>query len=165
MNRFDPDYYALELGNHVLGGGFYATRLYRDLREKTGYVYYVSNALDAGKTRTVFSVTYGALPKNVSKADDLILRDLRAMQTTNATPAELQQAKALVLRQIPLSEASESSVAAGLLGRATMGLPLNEPEIAARRYYSLTADQVRIVFAKMIRPNDFVQVALGPAPK
>jgi zinc protease len=165
MNRFNPDYYALELGNHVLGGGFYATRLYRDLREKTGYVYYVSNALDAGKTRTIFSVTYGALPKNVSKADDLILRDLRTMQTTDATPTELQQAKALVLRQIPLAEASESRVAGGLLGRATMGLPLDEPEIAAHRYYSLTADQVRVAFAKMIRPDDFVQVALGPAPK
>ncbi len=165
MNRFDPEYYALELGNHVLGGGFYATRLYRDLREKNGYVYYVSNALDAGKTRTVFSVTYGALPGNVSKADVLILRDLREMQTTDATPAELQQAKALVLRQIPLAEASESSVAGGLLGRAVMGLPLNEPELAAHRYFSLTADQVRLAFAKMIRPDDLVRVALGPPPK
>ena len=36
LNRFNPDYYALELGNHVLGGGFYATRFYRDLREKGG---------------------------------------------------------------------------------------------------------------------------------
>ena len=34
VNRFHPDYYALQLGNHVLGGGFYATRLYRDLRQK-----------------------------------------------------------------------------------------------------------------------------------
>jgi zinc protease len=165
MNRFDPEYYALELGNHVLGGGFYATRLYRDLREKTGYVYYVSNALDARKTRTVFSVTYGALPGNVSKANTLILRDLREMQTTNVTPAELHQAKALILRQIPLAEASESSVAGGLLGRAVMGLPLNEPELAAHRYFSLTADQVRLAFAKMIRPDDMVQVALGPPPK
>lgn len=165
MNRFDPEYYALELGNHVLGGGFYATRLYRDLREKNGYVYYVSNALDARKTRTVFSVTYGALPGNLSKANMLILRDLRAMQTTDVTPAELHQAKALVLRQIPLAEASESSVAGGLLGRAVMGLPLNEPELAAHRYFSLTADQVRLAFAKMIRPDDLVQVTLGPPPK
>ncbi len=165
MNRFDPDYYALELGNHVLGGGFYATRLYRDLREKTGYVYFVSNALAAEKTRTVFSVTYGANPGNVSKANTLISRDLRDMQTTDASPAELQQAKALLLRQIPLAEASESSVAEGLLGRATMGLPLNEPEVAAGRYYSLTADQVRAAFAKLIRPDDFVQVVLGPPPQ
>ena len=36
LTRSNPDYYALELGNHVLGGAFYATRLYRDLREETG---------------------------------------------------------------------------------------------------------------------------------
>jgi zinc protease len=33
INRYNPDYYALQLGNHVLGGGFYATRLYHDLRQ------------------------------------------------------------------------------------------------------------------------------------
>ncbi len=40
MNRFDPDYYALQLGNHVLGGGFYATRLYHDLRQVAGICLY-----------------------------------------------------------------------------------------------------------------------------
>ena len=33
IERTNPDFYALELGDHVLGGGFYATRLYRDLRQ------------------------------------------------------------------------------------------------------------------------------------
>jgi zinc protease len=165
MTRFDPDYYALEVGNHVLGGGFYATRLYRDLRERTGYVYYVSNALEAGRTRTTFNVNYGSAPANVSKAGDLVVRDLREMQTTDVAPAELRQAKALLLRQIPLDEASESKVAAGLLERAVMGLPLDEPVLAAKRYYAMTAEEVRVAFAKRIRPEDFVQVVLGPDPK
>ena len=51
INRFHPDYYALQLGDHVLGGGFYATRLYRDLRQKAGYVYNVDNSLRASETR------------------------------------------------------------------------------------------------------------------
>ena len=68
LNRFDPDYYALQLGDHVLGGGFYATRLYRDLRQKTGYVYNVDNSLRASETRATYSVTYGCDPDNVSKA-------------------------------------------------------------------------------------------------
>ena len=46
LNRFDPDYYPLQLGNHVLGGGFYATRLYHDLRQVAGYVYTVDVSLD-----------------------------------------------------------------------------------------------------------------------
>ena len=49
LNRFDPDYYPLQLGNHVLGGGFYATRLYHDLRQVTGYVYNVDVSLNASK--------------------------------------------------------------------------------------------------------------------
>jgi zinc protease len=164
MNRFDPDYYPLEVGNHVLGGGFYATRLYRDLREQTGYVYYVENELQSERTRSVFSVTYGCDADNVSKARALAVRDLEQMQSTDVSPAELQQAKALLLRQIPLAEASESNVAIGFLHYAVLGLPLDEPRRAARIYAAVTASQVRSAFAKWIRPQDFVEVVRGPAP-
>jgi zinc protease len=165
MNRFTPDYYALQLANHILGGGFYATRLYRDLREKAGLVYTVSNQLDAGKTRTAFTVAYASDPDKVSRAKAMVVQDLTDMQKTNAEPHELQQAKALLLRQIPLTEASESDVAAGLLGRAIIGLPLDEPIRAAQRYDALTADQVRTAFNRWIRPSDLVQVIQGPPPK
>ncbi len=165
LNRFHPDYYALQLGDHVLGGGFYATRLYRDLRQKAGYVYNVDNSLHAGETRATYSVTYGCDPENVSKARLLIEQDVNAMRTTNVTPAELQQAKALLLRQITLNESSEDAVAGGFVARALVGLPLDEPARAAQRYYSLSADQVRAAFEKWIRPSAFVQVVRGPAPK
>jgi zinc protease len=165
ITRFHPDYYPLQLANHVLGGGFYATRLYHDLRQVTGYVYNVDVRLNAGKTRTIYTVTYACDPQNVSKARDLIQRDLISMQEENVTPAELQQAKALLLRQIPLMESSEDSVARGLLGRAQIGLPLDEPLRAARKYFSITAGQVRAAFAKWVRPDGFVQIIRGPAPQ
>jgi zinc protease len=165
VNRFHPDYYALQLGDHVLGGGFYATRLYRDLRQKAGYVYNVDNALRATETRARYSVTYGCDPENVSKARLLVEQELAAMRTTNVTAAELQQAKALLLRQITLSESSEDAVASGFVARALVGLPLDEPIRAAQRYYALSAEQVRAAFEKWIRPEAFVQVVRGPAPQ
>ena len=165
INRFSPDYYALQLGDHVLGGGFYATRLYRDLRQKAGYVYTVDNALHASQTRATYSVTYGCDPDNVSKARLLIEHDLTAMRTENVSEAELQQAKALLLRQITLSESSEDAVASGFVARALAGLPLDEPIRAAQRYYAFSADDVRAAFQKWIRPDAFVQVVRGPAPK
>ncbi len=165
INRFSPDYYALQLGDHVLGGGFYATRLYRDLRQKAGYVYNVDNSLRATETRAVYSVTYGCDPENVSKARALVEQDLTAMRTTNVTDGELQQAKALLLRQATLSESSEESVAGGLLARASIGLPIDESVRAAQRYYSLTADDIRAAFEKWVRPTGFAQVVRGPAPK
>jgi zinc protease len=165
MNRFDPDYYALQLGDHVLGGGFYATRLYRDLRQKSGYVYNVNNVLRATETRATYSITYGCDPENVSKARVLVVQDLAAMRTTNVTAAELEQAKALLLRQITLSESSEDAVAGGFVARAMMGLALDEQMRAAARYYELSADQVRKAFEKWIHPEAFVQVVRGPAPQ
>ena len=58
MKRLDPDHYTLQLGNHVLGGGLYATRLYRDLREETGFVYTVDVALAASKSHARNEVAY-----------------------------------------------------------------------------------------------------------
>jgi zinc protease len=165
LNRFDPDYYPLQLGNHVLGGGFYATRLYHDLRQVAGYVYTVNVSLSASKTRASYSVDYGCNPENVSKARALIQRDLGQMRTEDVSPGELQQAKALLLRQIPLSESSESAVAGGLLGRAQIGLPLDEPIRAAKRYFEMNAGDVKAAFFRQVRTGDFVQVVRGPAPQ
>ena len=165
LNRFDPEYYPLELGDHVLGGGFYATRLYHDLRQVNGYVYNVGVSLDASKTRATYSVSYGCDPDKVSKARAIIIRDLSQMRTTDVSPAELHLAKALLLRQIPLSVSSEDALATGLLGRAVIGLPLDEPVVAARKYMQLTADDVRNAFAREIDTGNLVQVVRGPAPQ
>lgn len=164
LHRLHPDYYAVQLGNHVLGGGFYATRLYHDLRQVAGLVYDVDNSLTATNTRSGYTVTYASDPANVSKARALIQRDLIAMQKENVTPEELRQAKALLLRQIPLAESSYDAIGAALMQRAETGLPLDEQIVAGQRYFNLTADQVRAAFSKWIRPADFVQVIRGPAP-
>jgi zinc protease len=165
ITRFDPDYYPLQLGNHVLGGGFYATRLYHDLRQVNGYVYTVDVRLSATKTRAVYTVSYACDRTNVSKARQLIERDLISMQKENVTPGELQQAKALLLRQLPLAESSEDDVAGALLARARLNLPLDEATRAAKKYFALSADEVRAAFAKRIRPDAFVQVVRGPLPQ
>ena len=164
LSRKDPAYYAIQLGDHVLGGGFYATRLYHDLRQVAGLVYNVSNRFTAGKTRSTYAVSYGSDPDKVSRARALVARDLRAMQTTNVTPGELTQAKAILLRQLPLGEGSVDGVAQALAQRATSGLPLDEAHRAATIYASLTAADVRRAFAKYVRPRDFVQVVQGPTP-
>ncbi len=165
LNRFNPDYYALQLGNHILGGGFYATRFYRDLREKGGLVYTVSSSFDVGRTRGVYEVRYGCDPPNVSKAHATVARDLKDMQTAPASEHELEQAKALLLREIPLSESSVEAIAGGMLSRSIVGLPLDEPIQAARRYVALTPEDVRAAFAKWLRPDDLVQVTQGPPPQ
>ena len=165
INRFSPDYYPMQLGTYVLGGGFYASRLYHDLRQVAGYVYTVDVGLRATKTRSTYTVDYGSNPENVSKARALVERDLEAMRTTPVSPAELQLAKSLLLRSLQLQESSEESVAGAMLSRAQLGLPLNEVDNAAKQYLVITADQVKDAFNRQLRIGDFVQVVRGPAPQ
>jgi zinc protease len=157
-----PDRFALELGNHVLGGAFYATRLYHDLREEAGLVYSVNSSFQFGQTRSIYTVNYACDPPNVGKARAIIVSNLKAMQDRDVTPEELRQAKGLLLREIPLSESSVERVAEGWLYRSTHDLPLDEPILAAKRYFDLTAPEVRAAFVKWIRPAGLVQVSLGP---
>ncbi len=163
--RSNPDYYALQLGNHVLGGGFYSTRYYRDLRQKAGLVYYVASYFNVGQKRSTYTVRYGCNPPNVSKAQDIVVKNLKAMASAPVTPEELHNAKAMLLRQIPLYESSVGSIAWGLLSRSDHNLPLNEPTLAARRYIKMTAAQVRGAFKKWVRPDALVRVTRGPTPK
>jgi zinc protease len=165
LTTASPDRYALELGNRVLGGGFFTSWLYRDLREQTGLVYTVGSGFDIGRTRSLYSIEFGADPANVSKAIALIRQDLARIQSQPVSAGELDLAKALLLRETAVSEGSVDAIAGGLLDRAVVGLPLDEPTRAATIYLGLTAGQVRDAFAKWVRPADFVQATLGPAPR
>jgi zinc protease len=164
VTRAHPDYYKLQLGNHVLSGAFYATRLYRDLREDAGLVYTVESILEAGKTRSTFEVFYACDPSNVAKARSLVVSNLHMMQTTPISHEELNRTKALLARQLPLAEANIDNIAEELLSLSVEGLPLNEPVHAAENYLAITPEQLRDAFAKWIRPDDFVQIIVGPNP-
>ncbi len=165
LTRSDPDYYALALGDAVLGGGFYSTRFSIDLRKNSGLVYSVGSNLQSGKTRSVYFVQYACDPENVSKASNIVAKELEKMRTEAVSETELARVKALLLRQIPLQEGSVGAIAHGLIDRRDLDLPLDEPSIAAQRYIELTPMDVETAFKKWIRPDDLVRVSQGPAPQ
>ena len=164
LTRTNADYYALQLGNHVLGGGFYATRLYRDLREKSGLVYFVDSSFNIGLTRGIYQVEYACDPPNVAKARTVIRADLKDMQEKKVTSRELHQATLMLLRDIPLAESSVNYIAQGWLSRSVLNLPLDEPTRAAHIYVKLSARDVKAAYTKWLRPEDLVEVVQGPIP-
>ncbi|HEV3182907.1 MAG TPA: pitrilysin family protein [Steroidobacteraceae bacterium] len=164
LKRSDPDYYPLALGNAVLGGSFYSTRLSVDLRKHAGLVYSVESLLQAGRTRSVYLVEYASDPQNVARAANMVEREIINMQSTPASVDELTRVKAYLLRQMSLSEAGLDEIAHALLARTDLGLPLDEPTHAAERYIALDAAAVQEAFRKWLRPQDLVRVSTGPTP-
>jgi zinc protease len=162
LERLNPDYYALQLGTQILNGGFYASRLYRDLRQTNGYVYGIDVALFADSNRSSYTIMYDCEPEKASQVRAIVERDLNQMGNQNVSAQELHRAKALLLRQILLRQSSVEAVASDILDLAQSGLPLNEPSEAGMKYVALTADDIRTAFAKEIRVKDLVQVVRGP---
>lgn len=165
INRAHPDFYALQLGNSVLGGGFYSARLSIDLRKNAGLVYSVGSQLQVGRTRGNYYVQYASDPENVSKAAALVVSNIKKMQNEPVSEEELALSKMLMLRQIPLSEAAIPDIARGMLARRELDLPLDEPWRAARRFIDLKPADVQAAFKKWMRPDDLVRVTQGPTPQ
>jgi zinc protease len=165
LTRTDADYYPLALGNAVLAGGFYASRLSIDLRKNAGLVYSVNSQLESGRTRSAFLIDYASDPDKVRRAAQIAANDVKKMQDTAVPDAELQRAKAILTREMPLEEASINEIARAFALRRDLNLPLNEPTIAAQRYIALTSADVQTAFRKWLRPADFVRASQGPTPK
>ena len=165
LTRNNPDYYPLQLGNAVLGGSFYSTRLSIALRKQSGLVYSVDSMLEAGRTRSAYLVEYACDPPNVDRAAAMVRREIADMQRAPVGPQELLRVKELLVRQIPLGESSVDAIAGGIINRVDLGLPLDEPTIAAQRYIGLDPAQIEAAFRKWMRPDDLVRVSEGPAPK
>ncbi|MHB8569466.1 MAG: M16 family metallopeptidase [Metallibacterium sp.] len=161
----DPARYALIVGNQVLGQGGFASRLWRDLRVKTGLVYGVSSSFDIGRTRSTYRVTLGCDADKVRKARAIVVRDIEQMQQQPISALELKRAQGMLIRRIPLGESSVNAIGGALLYYAQHDLPLDQARIAAQQYLQVTAPEIRTAFAKYIRPQDFVEVVKGPAPR
>ncbi|MBV9270396.1 MAG: insulinase family protein [Candidatus Eremiobacteraeota bacterium] len=163
--RTDTDFAPMQVANTILTGGFYSSLLYHDLREVHGYVYNVNSSLNAGKVRSTFSVGYGSNPDKVLPAEQLVITDLQRMQTQPVEADRLLRAKAQLMGELPLREASYDQVAGQWLYYSRLGLPLDQSQIDARRALEVTSAQLQAAMRKWVRPGEFVRVVTGPASK
>jgi zinc protease len=164
LNMHNPDRYALELGNDVLGGNGFASRLMVDVRVKHGFAYGASSGMNFDRSRSIFYVQYGSDPGKVAPVDGLIRENLDAMREKVVTPSELTNARQYEIRSIPVQVSSVNGIARSLLSWSWHGEPLDQPMVAAKYYLNLTAEEVQAAFRKYLKPQNMTQVVQGPAP-
>jgi zinc protease len=164
MKRSAPDYYALHLGNQIFGGSSFSAMLFQDLRVNNGLVYYARSQINVSKTRGSFLITYACDPDKVAKVKSMVDQDLKLMKDSLVQDNVLNQAKALLIREIPLSEGSQKSIASGLLKRSLDDLPLDEPVLAAKKYLKINSNDIKKAFTTWIHPENLAQIIEGPQP-
>ncbi len=165
LDRSSPDYYPLQLGNAMLGGGSLGpeqSRLFRDLRQEAGLVYSIASELSVDKTRSQISIHFACLPGNRARIGSLIDDEIAKFKTEPAGDFELSLAKASIVRRTLIADSSESSIGSSLLGDASGGYPLDQNRIDARQIIATDASSVRKAFSTYVHPENFVRVVVGP---
>jgi zinc protease len=163
--RTDPHIYALLLGNAILGGGSLGpeqSRLFRELRQNAGLVYSIASRLEGRRERYELSIEFACLPSNEARISELIVAEIKRLQTQPAGSFELALAKASTIRQSVIADSSIDSIGQALLDDAANGLPFDQRQRDAENYLRTDAAAIQSAFAAYIHPQNFVRVIEGP---
>lgn len=161
MAREDPDYFPLLVGNYVLGGGGFVSRLTSEVREKRGFAYSVYSYFAPQQVAGPFQIGLQTRGGQVDEALGVVRDTLAAFIAEGPTEAELQAAKDNIVNGFGLRLDSNAKI----LGYVSMigfyRLPLGWLDTYPRAVSAVTAEQVRDAFARRIRPEYLVTVIAG----
>ena len=163
IDRQDPDYAALYLGNQILGGGGFGTRLMDQVREKRGLTYGIYSGFTAMQARGPFMINFQTRAELSEGALKLVQDIVRDYLANGPTQKELDDAKRELAGSFPLSTASNADIVGQLGAIGFYGLPLDYLESFLKQVEGLSVEQVRTAMAKHLDADAFVIVSAGPS--
>lgn len=161
MARDDPDYFPLLVGNHVLGGGGFVSRLTHEVREKRGYAYSVSSHFAPQQVAGAFQIGLQTRGSQIEDALQVANSTLTEFIAHGPDAAELKAARDNLVNGFGLRLDSNRKV---LDYVAMMGFYHLAPDWLdswPRRVAAVSLEQVREAFARRIRPEHLVTVIVG----
>jgi zinc protease len=162
--RQHPDFFALTLGNYVLGGGGFVSRLTDQVREKRGLSYSVYSYFSPGQHAGAFTVGLQTRPDQAAQAVQVATDVLAEFVRTGPTDQEVQAAKDFMIGGFALRLDSNRKLLDNLSNIAWFDLPLDYLDTWSAEIDKLSAAQIQQAFARNLQPERMVTVILGAKP-
>ncbi|MDP3309597.1 MAG: insulinase family protein, partial [Polaromonas sp.] len=164
FKRNDPDFFAITLGNYILGGGGFVSRLTEEVREKRGLSYSVYSGFSPGRHAGAFTIGLQTRPDQAAQAIEVSRQVLAKFVAEGPTAAELQAAKDNLIGGFPLLIDSNRKLLGNLSNIAWNDLPLDYLDNWTARIAKVSAADVKAAFARKLQPEKMVTVTVGAAP-
>ncbi|OUM01832.1 zinc protease [Variovorax sp. JS1663] len=162
--RSDPDHFALTLGNYVLGGGGFVSRLTEEVREKRGLAYSVYSTFSPGLHAGAFRIGFQTRPDQADEAVKVSREVVAKFVADGPTAAELKAAKDNLIGGFPLLLDSNRKLLSNVANIAWNDLPLDYLETWTARMNAVTAADIKAAFARKLQPDRMVTVVVGGKP-
>ena len=161
IRRGDPDYFPLFVGNYVLGGGGFVSRLFRAVREDRGLAYSVASYFMPYAVRGPFVLGLQTERSQTEQALATAQQVLDRFVSQGPTEAELRAAKKAIAGGFALRTDSNRKILNEVAVIGFYRLPLDWLDRFVPSVEKLTAAQVRAAFAKRIDPKRLSGVIVG----
>ncbi|MDB5851648.1 MAG: peptidase [Rhodoferax sp.] len=161
--RDDPDFFALTVGNYVLGGGGFVSRLTAEVREKRGLSYSVYSYFAPGLHAGAFTIGLQTRPDQAVEAVKVSRDVLAKFVADGPTEAELQAAKDNLIGGFALRIDSNRKLLDNVANIAWNHLPLDYLDTWTQRVDKITTADVKAAFARKLQPEKMVTVVVGGA--
>ncbi len=161
LSRHDPDYFPLLVGNHILGGGGFVSRLVEEIRQKRGLVYSVYSAFSPYQQQGPFEIGLQTKKEQAEQALELTRQVLKDFVAQGPSNEELQAAKQNIVGGFPLRIDSNRKILGYLSVIGFYQLPLTYLEDYVKAVERVTVEQVRDAFQRRIDPEGLVAVVVG----
>jgi predicted Zn-dependent peptidase len=162
LSYLDPDRYALDLLNTILGEGM-SSRLFLEIREKRGLAYdvhsYSSKHADAG----YFAVYLGVDPKKAEEALDAVLVELRRIAEQQVPETELLKVREFTKGRLRLGLESTNSLASWLCQQELLTSEVKTVDEVVALYEAVTVEDLRRV-ARRVLQQPMQLAVIGPFP-
>jgi zinc protease len=161
VKRGDPDWFALYLGNEILGAGGFSSRLNQIIRQDNGLAYSVYSHFIPMASEGPFLINLQTRNDQTEQALSLLHDTLHTFVTEGPSEAELADAKRHILGSFPLQTASNSNIVdyLGMIG--FYDLPLDYLETYTTNIEQVTAKDIKKAFQRVVNTEALLTVTVG----
>lgn len=163
--RNNPDYFPLLVGNYILGGGGFVSRLMSEVREKRGLAYSVFSYFAPGKENGIFQAGLQTKNDQATLALDVMSTTIAQFIADGPTPSELEAAKSNLINGYPLRIDNNRKLLDNVSSIAWNDLPLDTMDVWTKQVEAVTLEQVKASFQKYLAMDRMKIVVLGAKNK
>jgi zinc protease len=162
--RDNPDYFPLLVGNYVLGGGGFVSRLVGEVRDKRGFAYSVFSYFQPGRDTGTFEAGLQTRNDQADQALNVLQETIARFIEDGPSDAELAAAKANLMNGFPLRLDSNRKLLDNLSAITWNQLPLNTLDIWTQQVAVVKKDDVRNAFKRHLDMRRMISILVGGAP-
>lgn len=161
IQRDDPDFFPFLVGNYILGGGGFVSRLMKEVREKRGYAYSVYSTFDPHRLPGPFEIGLQTQRAQATEAIKVVDATLNTFIKEGPTPAELKAARQNLVDGLALRLDSNAKLLGYLATIGFYQLPLDYLDRYADKVNAVTAEQIRAAFTRRVQPAHRVTLTVA----